>query len=79
MKINETQLRKIIKESVQSVLRENYEEYSPVWNMIEDMKQYMSVEDILARLISKIGPDNSVRYLQDIKSIEIDPYIESEE
>ena len=79
MKINETQLRKIIKESVQSVLRENYEEYSPVWNMIENMKQYMSVEDILARLISKIGPDAAVRYLQDIKSIEIDPYIESEE
>ena len=79
MKINESQLRKIIKESVQSVLRENYEEYSPVWNMIEDMKQYMSVEDILSRLISKIGPDASVRYLQDIKSIEIDPYIEAEE
>ncbi len=75
MKINETQLRKIIKESVQSILRENHEEYSPVWDMIEDMKQYISVEDILARLISKIGPDAAVRYLQDIKSVEIDPYI----
>jgi hypothetical protein len=79
MKINESQLRKIIKESVKSILRENYEEYSPVWDMIEDMKQYISVEDILARLISKIGPDAAVRYLQDIKSTEIDPYMESEE
>jgi hypothetical protein len=75
MKITEKQLRKIIKESVQSVLRENYEEYSPVWDMIEDMKQYISVEDILARLISKIGPDAAVRHLQDIKTVEIDPYI----
>lgn len=78
MKINESQLRKIIKESVKSILRENYEEYSPVWDMIEDMKQYISVEDILARLISKIGPDAAVRYLQDIKTVEIDPYMESE-
>lgn len=75
MKINESQLRKIIQESVQSILRENYEEYSPVWDMIEDMKQYISVEDILARLISKIGPDAAVRHLQDIKTVEIDPYI----
>lgn len=75
IKLNESQLRNIIKESVQSVLRENYEEYSPVWDMIEDMKQYISVEDILARLISKIGPDAAVRHLQDIKTVEIDPYI----
>lgn len=75
MKISETQLRKIIKESVQSVLREN-NEYASVWDMIEDMKQYMSVEDILARLISRIGTHAAVRYLQDIKSVEIDPNLE---
>ncbi len=79
MKINESQLKKIIKESIQSILKENQEAYLPVWDLLEDMKQYMSVEDILARLISRIGPDAAVRYLQDIKSSEIDPYMESEE
>lgn len=72
MKINESQLRNIIKESVNKVLNEDYalDAYSPVWDLIEDMKQYMSVDDILTRLITRIGPDAAVRYLQDIKTTE---------
>lgn len=79
--VNESKLRNIIKESINKVLNEDYalDAYSSVWNLIEDMKQYMSVEDILTRLITRIGPDAAVRHLQDIKSVEIDTQIESEE
>lgn len=68
IKLNESQLRNIIKESIKNVLKENTEN---VWDLLEDMKQYMSSDDILARLISRIGEYTALKYLEDIKNVEI--------
>lgn len=68
MKLNESQLRNIIKESIKNVLKENTEN---VWDLLEDMKQYMSSDDILSRLISRIGEYPALKYLEDIKNVEI--------
>ena len=68
LKLKESQLRNIIKESIKNVLKENAEN---VWDLLEDMKQYMSSDDILARLISRIGEYTALKYLEDIKNVEI--------
>lgn len=72
LKLKESQLRNIIKESIKNVLKENTEN---VWDLLEDMKQYMSSDDILARLISRIGEYTALKCLEDIKTVETDSYL----
>ena len=68
IKIKESKLINIIKESIKNVLKEGTEN---VWDLLEEMKQYMSSDDILARLISRIGEYPALKYLEDIKNVEI--------
>jgi hypothetical protein len=69
IRLSESELHNLIKESVRKVLKENTE-YS-VWDLLDEMKEYMSDYDILARLISRIGEDVAMDMLTDIKAIEI--------
>ena len=45
--------------------------FKPVYDLLDEMKDVMSVEDILARLINKLDPRTAFEYLQDIKNVEI--------
>ena len=70
VKLNESQLRQVIKESIKKVLNEDeYEGSRQVWNLIEELEQVMSIEDILSSLIGHIGTFTAMRYLEDIKRV----------
>ena len=69
IRLTESELHNLIKESVRKVLKKNTE-YS-VWDLLDEMKEYMSDYDILARLINRIGEDVAMDMLTDIKAIEI--------
>ena len=73
VKINEAQLSKIVAESVKKVLNEEnaWGGNGDVWKLIDILKLYMSPDDILARLISRIGEYQALKYLEDIKNTEI--------
>lgn len=80
IRLTESQLNRVIKESVRSILRENENipmGQSDVWDLLEQMKECMSCEDILSRLIARTP--NAYEVLEDIFNVECGDYIDEEE
>lgn len=84
IKLTESQLYKLIQETVKDVLKEDkiensinesYNQYG-VWDLIDELKEVMSAEDILTRVIARISPIEAKRMLEDILSIEGPEYDE---
>jgi hypothetical protein len=76
IRLTESELHNIIKESVINVLNENA---TPnVWDVLEELKEYMSCDDIIARIISRIGDHEALKIFNDIKNVEIDSMNEYE-
>lgn len=50
-------------------VNESYNQYG-VWDLIDELKEVMSVEDILTRVIARISPIEAKNMLEDILSIE---------
>lgn len=84
IKLTESQLYKLIQETVKDVLKEDkiensinesYNQYG-VWDLIDELKEVMSAEDILTRVIARIPPIEAKRMLEDILSIEGPEYDE---
>ena len=69
IKLTESQLHNMIQETVREVLNESYNQYG-VWDLIDELKEVMSVEDILTRVIARISPIEAKNMLEDILSIE---------
>ena len=69
IKLTESQLQNIIQETVKEVLNESYNQYG-VWDLIDELKEIMSAEDILTRVIARISPIEAKNMLEDILSIE---------
>ena len=76
IRLTERQLNRVIKESVIRTLRES-EESNAVWDLLEQMKECMSCEDILARLIARTP--NAYATLQDIFNVECGDNFDNEE
>ena len=74
IRLTESDLHKIVKTSVKKILKEEHYQQCNVWDVLSELSEVMSYEDILSRLISRIGEEASYKYLMDIKSIEIDSY-----
>jgi hypothetical protein len=74
IRLTESDLHKIVKTSVKKILKEEHYQQGNVWNVLSELSEVMSYEDILSRLISRIGEEASYKYLMDIKSIEMDAY-----
>ena len=68
--LTESDLHRIVKESVKSILNENAYTEVGVWDLLERLEGFMSDKDIIARIISRIGPDEAVRILKDIMAVE---------
>lgn len=86
IKLTESQLYKLIQETVKDVLKEDkiensinesYNQYG-VWDLIDELKEVMSAEDILTRIIARISPIEAKHMLEDILSIEGPEYDEEE-
>jgi hypothetical protein len=78
VRLTENKLRRIVNESVKKVLSEGGyysegDEYNRlgVWDLVEELNQTLGAENVVARLISRMGPDMAVRILNDIKSVEM--------
>ena len=77
VKLNESQLRGAIRESIKKILNEDY---SRAFELIEELKNCgLSSDDILRDLIGRIGGYAAEKYLLDIKRVEIDPYCDDDE
>lgn len=94
VKLTESQLYKLIQETVKDAImkdakekgylygykkgvNESYNQYG-VWDLIDELKEVMSAEDILNRIIARISPIEAKRMLEDILSIEGPEYDEEE-
>lgn len=64
-------IKQIIRESIKQVLIENEYTKQGVWDLVEELKQYMDSDDILSRLIARLDPRQVVEILKEIKAIEI--------
>lgn len=45
-----------------------------IWDTLDNLKEKMSVDDILSRLIGRIGADAALKYLKDIEMTEFGAY-----
>lgn len=45
-----------------------------IWDTLDNLKEKMSVDDILSRLIGRIGADAGLKYLKDIEMTEFGAY-----
>lgn len=70
IRLTESELHKVIEESVRNILNENVD-YSAVWRIIDELRTVMSDEDIIARLISRIGPFEAQKILENIRDMEV--------
>jgi hypothetical protein len=70
IRLTEDDIRMIVNESVKSILNENAYTEAGVWDLLERLEGFMSDKDIIARIISRIGPDEAVRILKDIMAVE---------
>jgi len=70
--LRENELKQIISKTVRKVLKESFSNSNEeVWNVLEELEQYMDDKAILLRLISRIGFYNALQMLNDIKETEI--------
>lgn len=90
VRLTESQLYKLIQETVKDAImkdtkgqgylygykkgvNESYNQYG-VWDLIDELKEVMSVEDILTRIIARISPIEAKHMLEDILSVENPDY-----
>lgn len=71
VKLTEGDLRRIVKKSVNRIIRESeFDSSESVWDVLNELEEYMDDMDIIARLISRIGEDRALLILKDINSVE---------
>lgn len=71
VKLTEGDLRRIVKKSVNRIIRESeFDSSESVWDVLNELEEYMDDRDIIARLISRIGEDSALLILKDINSVE---------
>lgn len=71
VKLTEGDLRRIVKKSVNRIIRESeFDSSESVWDVLNELEEYMDDRDIIARLISRIGEDRALLILKDINSVE---------
>lgn len=70
IKLTESELHKVIEESVRDILNENVD-YSAMWRIIDELRTVMSDEDIIARILSRLGPFEALKILEDIRGVEV--------
>lgn len=70
IRLTESDLHRIVKESVKSVLKENAYNDDGVWEALDYLKQFLSAEDIIARILSRLGSFQSKKILDDIIAVE---------
>lgn len=72
IKLTENDLHKVIEESVRRILNEDINEgYKAMWDIIDELRTVMSDEDIIARILSRIGQFEALKILEDIKNVEV--------
>ena len=65
MKIRQSQLKKIIKEEMDAVMKEQEE---PVWEgLFEDLLNYIRGEGIARRLLSRMADQEAIMVLKELK------------
>lgn len=70
--LRENELKQIISKTVRKVLKESFSNSNEeVWNVLEELEQYMDDNTILTHLISRIGLYDALQMLNDIKETEI--------
>lgn len=71
VKLTEGDLRRIVKKSVNRIIRESeFDSSESVWDVLNELEEYMDDRDIIARLISRIGEDRALLILKYINSVE---------
>ena len=71
VKLTEGDLRRIVKKSVNRIIMESeFDSSESVWDVLNELEEYMDDRDIIARLISRIGEDRALLILKDINSVE---------
>jgi hypothetical protein len=79
LKLKESDLKNIIKESVAKILKENHYNEMGVWDMIEAIKETIGADALVSRLISRMSPMQAMKILQDIYEVEVASQYNDEE
>lgn len=79
LKLSESDLKNIIKESVAKILKENHYDKMGVWDMIESIKEAIGADALVSRLISRMSPMQAMKALQDIYEVEVASQYNGEE
>lgn len=76
--LSESDIMYMVNESMKKVLKENEYSECGVWDILDELKQYMSSDDILACLIGRLAPLQARDFLNDIKRTELGDVIDDE-
>ena len=77
IKLNESELRNIISESVKRVLKESLSNNNEVWDLLEKVKECLGADEVCNRLVGR-DPYAAYKVLKDIYSIECGNTIDDE-
>lgn len=77
IKLNESELRNIISESVKRVLKESFSNNNEVWDLLEKVKECLGADEVCNRLVGR-DPYAAYKVLKDIYSIECGNTIDDE-
>ena len=69
IKLNESELRNIISESVKKVLKESFSNNNEVWDLLEKVKECLGADEVCNRLVGR-DPYAAYKVLKDIYSVE---------
>ena len=70
IKLTEGDIHNVIKECVNRVINEVAYTEMGVWDALDRLRECLDDSTIIARIISRLGPDASVRILKDIIAVE---------
>ena len=70
IRLTEGDLHRIVRKSVGRLLREDVYGDAGVWDALDRLRECMDDETIAVRIISRLGPYEAARILNDIISVE---------
>ena len=77
VRLTENELKQIIQESVQTILKEG-NRYDSVLEKVDELKEYIGADALISRIIARIGEDEAFHIINDIWNLEVNQYIDNE-
>lgn len=76
--LNEKKLSKILRESVSKVLNENAYTEEGVWDLVDEIQNFIGTGNLVARLISRMSALEAKKVLEEIYDTDVRPYLDED-